>query len=281
MIPIIQVIHLFVFITWRYKKCLHVAHLGSSYQFTGYKKDPETGYNYYGARYYSDRLGIWLSVDPPADKYPGLSPYAYCANNPIMRIDPDGKQAVAAMGDPPKWASIPSVIPKNKFIGWGYNGSKNCFTLANFQLAVVGYNTTSKYYQAYTEQKGVNKEQTHKAIEYITTSLTEGMPVMVGVDNHDGNPGNSDKTTDHWIVIVGMDSDDKGNYFNFYDNATSNQEKGTSAANKLYYDAESGKITGTADNAYSRNSQRDYTVTRVKETQQNPNANQKNKSPDE
>ena len=40
--------------------------------------------------YYTDQLSIWLSVDPLADKYPHLSPYAYCSDNPIMRIDPDG-----------------------------------------------------------------------------------------------------------------------------------------------------------------------------------------------
>ncbi len=34
----------------------------------------------------------WLSVDPPADKYPGLSSYAYCANNPVMLVDPDGRE---------------------------------------------------------------------------------------------------------------------------------------------------------------------------------------------
>ena len=41
--------------------------------------------------YYTDRLSIWLSVDPLADKYPHLSPYAYCADNPVNRIDPDGR----------------------------------------------------------------------------------------------------------------------------------------------------------------------------------------------
>ena len=66
------------------------SYFGSAYKFNGKEKDDETGYNYYGARYYTDRLSIWLSVDPLADKYPHLSPYAYCSDNPIMRIDPDG-----------------------------------------------------------------------------------------------------------------------------------------------------------------------------------------------
>ena len=35
----------------------------------------ETGYSYFGARYYdSDLSGLFLSVDPMADKYPGISP---------------------------------------------------------------------------------------------------------------------------------------------------------------------------------------------------------------
>jgi hypothetical protein len=209
--------------------------------------------------------------------------------NPIIFVDLDGKAPIRppymkTVGDcfgnehsAPStniWFNIPSVIPQNKFIGWGYNNARNCYTLANFQLSVVGYSSTSKHYQAYTEQKGVNKEQAKNAVEYITNSLLAGKPVMVGVDDQDGHPGNADKTTDHWIVIVGMDSDDKGNYFNFYDNATPNQKDGTSPANKLYYDAESGKITGTADNRYFReHTKRDYTVTRVKETKQNTNTN--------
>ncbi len=62
------------------------------YKFNGKEKDPETGYNYYGARYLNTDLSIWLSVDPMSDKYPHLTSYNYCANNPVMLIDPDGKE---------------------------------------------------------------------------------------------------------------------------------------------------------------------------------------------
>ena len=59
--------------------------------FSAKEKDTETGLSYFGSRYYSSDLSIWLSVDPMSDKYPSLSPYAYCANNPVKFNDPDGR----------------------------------------------------------------------------------------------------------------------------------------------------------------------------------------------
>ncbi|HBG69166.1 MAG: hypothetical protein A2W93_07790 [Bacteroidetes bacterium GWF2_43_63] len=63
----------------------------SRYTFSAKEKDDETQYSYFGARYYDSDLSVWLSVDPMSDKYPSLSPYAYCANNPVILVDPDGK----------------------------------------------------------------------------------------------------------------------------------------------------------------------------------------------
>ena len=60
------------------------------FRFTGKERDAETGYDYFGARYYSSSLGIWLSVDPMSDKYPSLSPYIYCADNPMRLVDLKG-----------------------------------------------------------------------------------------------------------------------------------------------------------------------------------------------
>ena len=48
----------------------------------------------FGARIYDSRLGRWLSLDPLQAKYPGLSPYNFCANNPIMYVDPDGRKII-------------------------------------------------------------------------------------------------------------------------------------------------------------------------------------------
>ena len=63
--------------------------------FNGKERDYESGFHYYGARYYwGELLTGWLRVDPMADKYPGLSPYNYCAWNPIKLVDPDGKEAM-------------------------------------------------------------------------------------------------------------------------------------------------------------------------------------------
>ncbi len=63
----------------------------SRYTFSAKEKDTETGYSYFGSRYYSSNLSIWLSVDPMADKYPHQSNYVYCSNNPIRLVDPNGE----------------------------------------------------------------------------------------------------------------------------------------------------------------------------------------------
>ncbi len=39
-----------------------------------------------------DDIRKWLSVDPLADKYPNISPYAYCNWNPVMLVDVTGKE---------------------------------------------------------------------------------------------------------------------------------------------------------------------------------------------
>jgi len=82
----------------------HPDHLGSSsfiterhnhnfdarYKFSAKELDDESGYTYFGARYYDSELSNWLSVDPMAKERPSLSPYNYVQWNPLNRVDPTG-----------------------------------------------------------------------------------------------------------------------------------------------------------------------------------------------
>ncbi|MDR1198824.1 MAG: hypothetical protein LBK94_07420 [Prevotellaceae bacterium] len=62
------------------------------YLFNGKEKQITGDVNYmdYGNRMYDDFLGRWFVQDLLQEKYPSLSSYAYCANNPVRFIDPNG-----------------------------------------------------------------------------------------------------------------------------------------------------------------------------------------------
>ena len=65
-------------------------YFNSPYKFNGKELDEETGFYYYGARYYDPKISIWMSVDPLAENTPAWSPYRYGFNNPVRYTDPTG-----------------------------------------------------------------------------------------------------------------------------------------------------------------------------------------------
>ena len=46
----------------------------------------------YGVRLYYAETGRWLSQDPLGEEYYWMSPYAYCAGNPVDFVDPDSNR---------------------------------------------------------------------------------------------------------------------------------------------------------------------------------------------
>ena len=62
------------------------------YKYNGKEFDHSLGLDLYdyGARLYDPALVVWTGVDPLAEKYGDVSPYAYCHNNPVNRIDYKG-----------------------------------------------------------------------------------------------------------------------------------------------------------------------------------------------
>jgi RHS repeat-associated protein len=63
------------------------------YKYNGKELDRKGGLDWYdyGARHYDAVIGRWHAVDPSSEKYYGCSPYTYCKNSPVLRIDLDGK----------------------------------------------------------------------------------------------------------------------------------------------------------------------------------------------
>ena len=64
------------------------------YKYNGKEFDTKKGLNWYdyGARHYDAALGRFTTNDPLAEKYYSMSPYTYCADNPVKFIDPNGME---------------------------------------------------------------------------------------------------------------------------------------------------------------------------------------------
>ncbi|MFV0505156.1 MAG: RHS repeat-associated core domain-containing protein [Bacteroidales bacterium] len=94
------------------------------YLFNGKELDEETGLYYYGARYYNPRISLWYGVDPMFDKYPSMNPYNYCANNPVMLVDPDGREVKA---DEKSQRNIKNTLTRQeaKFVKFDKDGMLN------------------------------------------------------------------------------------------------------------------------------------------------------------
>ena len=61
-------------------------------KYSGKELDRENGIDWYdfGARIHDPMLPMFTTQDPLAEQTPSISPYAYCAGNPIRYIDPSG-----------------------------------------------------------------------------------------------------------------------------------------------------------------------------------------------
>ena len=64
------------------------------FRYRGYYYDKETGFYYLQSRYYDPETGRFISPDAVEyldhENAQGLNLYAYCGNNPVMRVDPTG-----------------------------------------------------------------------------------------------------------------------------------------------------------------------------------------------
>jgi RHS repeat-associated protein len=72
-----------------------------NYKFTGKERDPESGLDFFGARYDTSSLGRFMTPDPVSGTPLHLvnpqrwNMYSYVINNPLTYVDPDGRDAIA------------------------------------------------------------------------------------------------------------------------------------------------------------------------------------------
>ncbi|WP_278985295.1 RHS repeat domain-containing protein [Segatella bryantii] len=72
---------------------LYASSIIQPYRYNGKEYDSMYGLEMYdyGARLYDPLVGRWFSIDPLSEKYYSISPYVYCADNPVKHVDPDGR----------------------------------------------------------------------------------------------------------------------------------------------------------------------------------------------
>ena len=93
---------------------------GQRYKYNGKEFDRTHGLDWYDydARHMSPDVGRFTTIDPMAEKYYNISPYAYCANNPVNYIDlrGDSLTLIGEQNDINKTTDI-----YNKGLGGYYN----------------------------------------------------------------------------------------------------------------------------------------------------------------
>ena len=84
------------------------------FRFSGKEYDAMCGLNSYdfGARWQMPDLTRFGQMDPLAEKTPDVSPYAYCAGDPVNRIDPFGTDTIKISYKEGKWTYAKPVIAK-------------------------------------------------------------------------------------------------------------------------------------------------------------------------
>ena len=123
----------------------------------------------FGARNYDASLARWMNIDPLADKYYGVSPYNYTLNNPVLLVDPDGKDVTITIRD----GEI--VISSNIYIR---GSGANSYSAKNIKRSIEKYwNKGQKYKDGDGNEYSVSVKVNVSVID-DETELKEGDNVI-------------------------------------------------------------------------------------------------------
>ena len=102
------------------------------YKYNGKELDLMHGLNTYdyGARQHDPILARWDRIDPLCEKYYNVSPYAYCVNNPVRFIDPDGRHVRISDGKGHQYLYYNSLLYR-----WGKDQNGHIVPLKPIKVA--------------------------------------------------------------------------------------------------------------------------------------------------
>ena len=152
----------------------------SSYLFNAKELDEETGLYYYGARYLNPSIALWLSTDPLQGKYPGMSPYNYCAGNPVKLVDPDGrnrvKREVEGVVEIYYDRNVKSQKDLCKFHSLNSRGNKGWFSRDKYNSTMLNDGDSFEGYTFYNDHKdNVNGKVFKEGKQVVGTKPIRGV----------------------------------------------------------------------------------------------------------
>lgn len=154
------------------------------YKYNGKELDRMHGLNFYdyGARQYDPILGHFTQMDPLCEKYYNFHPYAYCMNNPMNAVDPDGKDWIYANYSGNFFFFFDSrVTSMEDVINIYYNGEKrNTYDIeykgANFRVMIPNRESIDFY--------NFHSDGTYSKNGALTYAETDFKSLHIGSSNY-------------------------------------------------------------------------------------------------
>lgn len=159
------------------------------YKYNGKELITNHGYDQYDyhARGYYPAIMRFTSVDPLAEKYTSISPYAYCANNPIMFIDPDGRDPIYAKNF---WGKVKTIGDD------GQNSTGSYLVRGSVARDVKAATKVGEFYTgSLAESKNVMHVPTGQKLEGVKQSFTD---TQLSQKENGGHSNIGDATVTRW-----------------------------------------------------------------------------------
>ncbi|KAH0566014.1 hypothetical protein GP486_000586 [Trichoglossum hirsutum] len=151
------------------------------YRYSGKERDEESGFYYYGKRYYVPWIGRWISADP-GGLAGGPNLYQFTSSNPISLSDPDGGiQVILTPGGmpplPPPGAAVPQWPSGGGFNFEGFKAGAEALKNNAVASGEAGAaSTETAVVSAETMATGTETAAIATEVTEVTTAAAEILP---------------------------------------------------------------------------------------------------------